>query len=248
MVRRRHRRIRIGGSQPDVHVLLEVLPLPGIRNDGSLAQLDLEIELIMNQPIRRAYRRLPTPRAQRGTMLIIALIVLVAMTLAGIATMRSVDTATLMAGNIAFRQSALNAADQGVQAGFAQLQGKTTSTLSNDGAFAGYVSNSPAVEPDWTNDNSWAGSAKVNGGAPDAAGNVVEFVIHRLCTLANAAPTATNNRCGSTVSTAKLSREGEDNFRLSGQEFSSQLQVQYRITARAVGPRRSIAIVQMLTY
>jgi len=45
-------------------------------------------------------------------MLIIALIVLVAMTLAGIATMRSVDTATVLAGNIAFRQSALNAADQ----------------------------------------------------------------------------------------------------------------------------------------
>ena len=43
------------------------------------------------------------PRKQRGTMLIIALIVLVAMTLAGIATMRSVDTATVMAGNIAFR-------------------------------------------------------------------------------------------------------------------------------------------------
>jgi len=83
----------------------------------------------MNTRIRHARRRLPTPRSQRGTMLIIALIVLVAMTLAGIATMRSVDTATVMAGNIAFRQSALNAADQGVQAAFALLQPTSSSGL-----------------------------------------------------------------------------------------------------------------------
>jgi len=188
------------------------------------------------------------PRSQRGTMLIIALIVLVAMTLAGIATMRSVDTATLMAGNIAFRQSALNAADQGIQAGFAQLLGKSSSTLSKDGAFLGYLSSAPANEPDWMDENAWAGAAKLNGGAADAAGNVVSFVIHRLCILANVDPSAGGQRCGSTVSTSALSREGEDNFRLSGGEFSSQVQVQYRITARAVGPRRSIAIVQMLSY
>jgi Tfp pilus assembly protein PilX len=41
------------------------------------------------------------PARQRGVMLIIALIVLVAMTMAGIAMMRSVDTATIVAGNIA---------------------------------------------------------------------------------------------------------------------------------------------------
>jgi len=200
----------------------------------------------MNTPIRYAQRRLP--RSQRGTMLIIALIVLVAMTLAGIATMRSVDTATVMAGNIAFRQSALNAADQGVQAAFAQLQPLTSTGLNRDGAVAGYLSNAPAIEPNWMDEAAWAGAATLNGGAPDAAGNVVSYVIHRLCTLANVDPTAAGNRCGSTVNTAKLSKEGEDNFRLSGGEFSNQLQVQYRITARAVGPRRSIAIVQMLAY
>jgi len=202
----------------------------------------------MNTRIRHARRRLPTPRSQRGTMLIIALIVLVAMTLAGIATMRSVDTATVMAGNIAFRQSALNAADQGVQAAFALLQPTSSSGLNMDGALLGYKSSAPAIEPDWTNENAWAGAAQLNGGTPDAAGNVVWYVIQRLCTLANVDATAAGNRCGSTVNTAALSKEGEDNFRLAGGEFSSQLQVQYRITARAVGPRRSIAIVQMLSY
>src|SRR6266446_10692864 len=69
---------------------------------------------------RRA-RSLQLRARQGGTILIIALIVLVAMTLAGIATMRSVDTATITAGNIGLRQSALNAADQGLVAAFALL-------------------------------------------------------------------------------------------------------------------------------
>lgn len=189
------------------------------------------------------------PRSQRGTMLIIALIVLVAMTLAGIATMRSVDTATVMAGNIAFRQSALNAADQGIQAGFAQLVGKSSDTLNMDGAFVGYFSSSAAQEPDWTDDAAWAGAVQLNGGTPDAAGNVVSYIVQRLCTIANAAPTAGLNQCGQTVSTSTtLSRVGEDNFRITTAGMTSTNQPQYRITARAVGPRRSIAVVQMLSY
>jgi type IV pilus assembly protein PilX len=206
----------------------------------------------MNQPIRLTYRRLPMPHSQRGTMLIIALIVLVAMTLAGIATMRSVDTATIMAGNIAFRQSALNAADQGIQAGYALLQTPSPlSKLDNDGdqwnpPVVGYFSSAPAVEPDWMNPNAWLGAATLNGGTADAAGNVVSFVIHRLCSLANTKVTGAGQQCGSTLSTAALTREGEDNFRLSGGEFTSQPQPHYRITARAVGPRQSVAVVQIL--
>ena len=55
------------------------------------------------------------PRNQRGVILFIALIVLVAMSLAGIALMRSVDTNVLIAGNLAFRQGATLAADRGIE-------------------------------------------------------------------------------------------------------------------------------------
>ena len=48
--------------------------------------------------------RLPRCR-ERGTIIFIALIVLVAMSLAGIALMRSVDTANLIAGNLAFKNA-----------------------------------------------------------------------------------------------------------------------------------------------
>src|SRR4051812_49591136 len=55
---------------------------------------------------------------QSGVVLFIALIVLVALSLAGLATMRSVDTAALVASNIGFRQAAVHSADQGIQAAY----------------------------------------------------------------------------------------------------------------------------------
>ena len=56
-------------------------------------------------------------RRQRGVVLLIALIVLVAMTLAGIGMMRSIDSGTLVSGNIGFREAAVATADTGVEAG-----------------------------------------------------------------------------------------------------------------------------------
>ncbi|MGB7589280.1 MAG: hypothetical protein WBM00_11285 [Solirubrobacterales bacterium] len=210
----------------------------------------------MNDLIRRAPARPATPRSQRGTMLIIALIVLVAMTLAGIATMRSVDTATVMAGNIAFRQSALNAADQGLQAGYALLKiPSPSSDPTKDGSgwlapTAGYFSSAPMTEPNWSDPAAWVNAVQLNGGTPDAAGNVVWYIVQRLCPVANCAVGATcggqPNVCGSTPSTAALSKEGEDNFRAQDAAFVSLPQVHYRITARAIGPRNSVAIVQTL--
>ena len=53
---------------------------------------------------------------QRGVVLFIALIVMVAMSLAGIALIRSTDTAGIVAGNLAFKQAATNALDRSVEA------------------------------------------------------------------------------------------------------------------------------------
>src|SRR3954465_1126782 len=62
----------------------------------------------------RRTRPVAAPR-QRGAILFIALIVLVAMSLAGIALMRSVDTNVLIAGNLVFRQGATAGADRGIE-------------------------------------------------------------------------------------------------------------------------------------
>ena len=58
-----------------------------------------------------------TPRRARqgGTALFIALIMLVAMSIAAVSLVRSVDTTVTIAGNLAFQQAALQAADYGIE-------------------------------------------------------------------------------------------------------------------------------------
>jgi Tfp pilus assembly protein PilX len=204
----------------------------------------------MANPASRVSLRRPA-RRQQGVMLFIALIVLVALTMAGISMMRSVDTATIVAGNIGFRQSAVNAADQGIRDAHGWMTANmTTGALTNDDFASGYMSNVAAGErPDWyTDPANWVNAKAINGGAPDASGNVVSFVIHRLCPVANCAANAAcggvTNVCGQTLSGAAVSGEGVDqsapNF------FTSPPSTHYRVTVRSVGPRNSVAYVQTL--
>lgn len=199
-------------------------------------------------------------------MLLIALIVLVALTMAGIAMMRSVDTSTIVAGNIGFRQSAVNAADQGVQAGYGWVLSKITgSALSSDDAANGYYSSVPPNEaPDWyTQAAVWAAAPSCSGTTSsatacdtfaaggtsiDLAGNQISYVVHRLCPVANCAPGAScagvTNVCGQSLSNASLSGEGMDQS--SPNYFTSPPSVHYRVTVRALGPRNSVAYIQTL--
>jgi type IV pilus assembly protein PilX len=190
------------------------------------------------------------PRRQRGTMLIIALIVLVAMTLVGIATMRSVDTAGLVAGNIAFKQSTIGGADNGLQAAYFWLtQNAVGNTLLSDSTGAGYLSSVPPVEPDWTQGSSWTNAFTLNSGNPDAAGNVVSYIIHRMCPVPNCAPEDNcrglpTNTCGNTPDPQTSSGEGTDQSKANFVKKPSA--VHYRLTARAVGPRNSVTVVQTM--
>ena len=198
----------------------------------------------MNSPRQGSFSF--TPQRERGTVLIIALIVLVAMTLAGIATMRSVDTATVMAGNIAFRQATANAADQGIQAGYWWLASNLTSgNLDSSNPSVGYVARAATDEPKWSDPAAWVNAAQLNGGAPDAAGNKVWFVIERMCPVVGVA-NAPGNTCGSTPDPGAVSREGQDHFRQTGGVFKKPPAIHYRVTAKAEGPRKSVTIVQVM--
>lgn len=202
----------------------------------------------MSRPLRH---RSPRPlRAQRGVTLIIALIVLVAMTLAGVAMMRSVDTGTIVVGNIAFRQSSVVSADQGLQSAYGYITaGAGGTSLYNDdnqpgAASKGYFSSTPANEPDWWDPNTWTNAAQLNAGTPDASGNVIYYLIHRLCKDPNASNNASGQSCAATPDNTAISGEGIDAS--APNYFTRPPATHYRITARSVGPRNSIAIVQTL--
>jgi Tfp pilus assembly protein PilX len=78
-----------------------------------------------------AYRYNRTRQNQRGVVLLIALIILVAMTLAGIGMMRSVDTGSVISGNLAFKQATLLSSDRAVSDGYNALASVVNSNNPN---------------------------------------------------------------------------------------------------------------------
>jgi type IV pilus assembly protein PilX len=114
---------------------------------------------------------------QRGVVLFVALIVLVAMSLAGISMMRSVDAGNKIAGNLANRQGATHAAEFAFEQAIAQLRTLTsTGAASEDSAGAGYSSDfqsQPHFERDWN--TAW------NLGTDAVTGNNVSVFIDRMC-------------------------------------------------------------------
>lgn len=199
---------------------------------------------------RKARSRAPAPaarRAQEGLVLFIALIVLVAMSLAGVSLMRAVDTGTVVAGNMAFKQSAIMVADRGTQNAVQWLQANSAgAVLQNTNTGAGYFSSRPVVEPNWFDPASWSESAAVNGGAPDASGNVVRYVIHRMCTQPDTAYNGMNggvaNECALFYAASAAASGGS--MAVGAPQFIGSPQIYYRITTRVEGPRDTVSVIQ----
>lgn len=183
-------------------------------------------------------------RAQRGAVLFIALIVLVAMSLAGLALMRGVDTGTLIANNLAFKQSATMGADLGVESARTWLLANAGANLQNDQpAIAGgngYWSTSQDAL-DLINTYDW--STAVNVGT-DAAGNQVSYVIQRLC---DASGPTTSAHCIKTSSTTTAAGT-KGGAAYGTYAISAPTDAFYRVTVRVVGPRNTVSFVQATMY
>jgi Tfp pilus assembly protein PilX len=184
------------------------------------------------------------PSRGRGAVLFIALIVLVAMTLAGIAIMRSVDTTTLIAGNLAFKQGTIQSADNGIETAFQWLMANRPALPNNDLA-NGYYSSKPAGSLDWNLPATWASAVTVG---TDAAGNTISYLIHRMCTLGGAAYNATNQQCAldaPAIGVPPPPAKG-DSFAVGAPGFLSDPRPFYRITVRSQGPRNTVSFVQSM--
>lgn len=117
-------------------------------------------------------------RTQRGVVLFVALIILVAMSLAGIGMMRAVDAGTQIAGNLAFRQSAIHAAEAAFEEAIKTIRlASLNGTASASGTVAGYSSLYQAE--DFVAKRDWA--AAVDLGVDAKTGNQVHILIDRIC-------------------------------------------------------------------
>jgi len=181
---------------------------------------------------------------QRGVVLLIALIILVALTLSAVALVRSMDTTNLIAGNMSFNQSAVLAGERSTELAMTNwLQpniGAGDVDLHSDSLANGYraARADPAAGVSW--DAFWTATlaAQAVNGAPDTAGNTVSYVIHRLCDAAgppknvNCAKPPAGNTGGSQQA--------------GGPAPVVSSQVYYRITTRIAGPRNTVAYIQTI--
>jgi Tfp pilus assembly protein PilX len=179
-------------------------------------------------------------------VLFISLIVLVAMSLAGIALLRSVDTTVMVSGNIALKQAAVLGADQGTQAAVTWLEANNSGATLHDSITSGAYYSTLILDPvDWFADATWAAAVQLNGGAPDAAGNRVSYLIHRQCVTAGSYE-AVGNTCSAIDQSigGSVLTEG-DSFKAGvTTAFARSKQVYYRISTRVLGARNAVSVIQ----
>lgn len=192
-------------------------------------------------------------KKQNGVALFVAMIVLVVMSIAGLALMRSVDTGALIAGNLAFRQSATHAGDAGIEAARTWLMANNSSLVNNSTA-NGYYANSQA-NIDLTGNKTVATSDDVawNGVgastprclAADSVGNTVCYIIHRMCdTSGTALDAATCTTKSGTKGGSSLGAARQMLTNQQGAWSETTMYGYYRVTVRIAGPRNNVAFVQ----
>lgn len=185
---------------------------------------------------------------QRGVVLMIALIVLVAMTLAGLALVRSVDTSNIIAGNLAFQQAATQSGDIGTETAVTWLQANFAGiTLQQSIPAQGYVASrqDPAAGQSW--DAFWTNTLVPAGQIVTLAqdtttGNTVSYTIQRMCAQAgDPGVPLTDCAISQTAATTSGSSKGVG---VPPLQYSNQ--VYYRITTRVAGPRNTVSYVQTI--
>jgi type IV pilus assembly protein PilX len=192
-------------------------------------------------------------KKQNGLALLVAMIVLVVMSMAGIGLMRAVDTGFLISGNLAFRQSATHAADAGIETARSWLLANS-GALAADNSGAGYYATSQSGL-DLTGNNTTTNSSDdlkwdltattkptcLNG---TIAGNTVCYIIHRMCDAAGPLSGATCSTKSGTKGGSGLGSIRQMSTYQPGSWSSVTTFGYYRVTVRVAGPRNNVSYVQ----
>jgi Tfp pilus assembly protein PilX len=188
---------------------------------------------------------------QQGIVLFFALIALVIMSLAAVALIRSVDTNTIIAGNLASKQSAVTSADSGVETAITWMSGVSDLAIFNaDDAAKGYYATQTANPTTFNWDASDSlpaddASGLIDANGKDMSGNTVRYVVQRMCRNPGA-PAKENCLFGAPVVESN-SQSVRDTTR-AGAVLPVEQSPMYRITARVIGPRNTVSYIQAFVY
>jgi hypothetical protein len=198
-------------------------------------------------------------------VLFFTLIALVAMSLAAVALIRSVDTSAMIIGNLAYKQTTTASAEFGISHAIARLRQISLDNLAFDldqnaahafnqtnlAANPGYYS---SLDPTWdmTDGNRWDDANEFVDAGTDASGSHITYIIQRMCRTPGVNKLAADCLLASSGGGAdeKGTKGLPDNCvtESGGLCESSGQPAQIRITVRSEGPQRSISFVQGFIY
>jgi type IV pilus assembly protein PilX len=193
---------------------------------------------------------------QRGVVLFIALIVMVAMSLAAVALIRSVDTTSQVIGNLAFRQASILPANLAIEnavrdlfsdAGGPRIPDIRVDTparnyYASHNQAAGWDDQYGVPQPLQTKVAAQALTVQLPA---DNAGNSVTYVTERLCNPDVASPPRPADNKTDITWCDLISPKGGGCHTINEQcAFDIPPQAFYRVTVRVDGPQNTVSFVQ----
>lgn len=194
--------------------------------------------------------RLQSTKRQQGLVLFIALIALVAMSLAAAALIRSVDSGVLVAGNLAFKQSAILSAESGVADAYRHINVNAAALNTAAGGYFPTFNDAIAITSNatWGSGNSFL----VPKDLQDLSGNETRYIIQRMCRNAAQPLDATNCLVGTGDSVANSKGGKSEGGGAGGGGFDAATggsdAVVYRATVRVAGPKNTFSYIQAFIY
>jgi len=196
---------------------------------------------------------------QQGVVLFVALIALVVMSLAAVALIRSVDTNTIIAGNMALKHTALVSSDRGVETALEWLSAQPKDSLFQDKPSQGYyatynLNGSPDLEnlelgllkSDATWENaSYATGIGIVGGTEVSSGNQIKFIVQRICRVSGGPEVADKTQC---LQSAPKTDNYSKKITPDCCPPEPEPEYIYRITTRVKGPKNTTSYAQTFVY
>jgi type IV pilus assembly protein PilX len=171
-------------------------------------------------------------RRQRGVSLLLVLVVLGVLLLAAAALLRNTETASLIAGNITFKQAALQAADIAVNQAVTDLTGRADLETTAPGVYM--ATRLPTDANGLPTNFDWSGvSARSYGNLQ------LQWIVDRLCV----APLPVTNPIAQ-CQVNDLATTGSN--KVGSPDYKSTTTYFYRVTVRARGPKNAESYVQSI--
>lgn len=197
---------------------------------------------------------------QKGVVLVIALIALLAISLAGIALMRTVDTSNVVSGNIAFDEAAIQLSDIGAEQAYNEILGNLSSNPNgcqlvlancpvNSAGQSYFYPNVAAIDtstklPAPTGGLNWSDSLAVSMPGDSTASYSVRYIVERMCGTAITGVAGDDTASFLIPATFAKCRATPIYDSNTGAPTGGTGKMFYRVTVQVSGPRNTRGLAQ----